>query len=442
MPKTHDPSHNRKQFFKILGVLGFLLWLLFLGTMSYLYGSIYKFPSRIHAFRVLHVDFDNGIIGESLAGAYNQLQGPSFPTLVEKPAVDYPDLESVVSKVRSADYWGAFVVHSNSSDRLSMALKGGEAAETYNSTPALTYVWNEVRYPPISDEALGSSFETLIEATRLAFNAKFAPKAMASMNSSDPAALQVLLNPITSASINITPTPQGTKLFYNTVGMVMPILQQFFFLLMLNGVSFELKIYKSFSYTAVLLIRTAFSVVFTFGAGLCQAGYIWAFRESWDVNGGQFVLTWMTLWLLMYIHLLVLDTGTAFLPPPALPFLVLTYIILNITGTISPFEVNPGFYRWAYALPGRNAYDVLTDIWSGGAVPRLYRALPILFAWLLVAQGLATFGHHFRFHRIMKLYEKDEKSDNEASDDKEGLPEYPSDLNLHRRVSEEMTSEV
>jgi hypothetical protein len=110
----------------------------------------------------------------------------------------------------------------------------------------------------------------------------------------------------------------------------------------------------------------------------------------------------MVVWLLHQIHYLVIDTVTAFLPIPALPFFLLTWIILNLTSTVSPLELSPDFYRWGYALPANEAYTVLTDIWSNGAVPALHRALPILFAWWLVAMGTAVYGHIHRHRKACR----------------------------------------
>ncbi|SCU94915.1 LAMI_0F00166g1_1 [Lachancea mirantina] len=431
---------NKKEFFKIFGILSILLWLLFLSTMCYLYGSTWKFPSRVQAFHILYVDYDQGVIGKSVDQAYERLRGPSFLTLDKADTARFPSIEDVVDEVKKNKYWGAFLVHPDSSDRLSEAIQGGEAASKYGSSPALTYVWNEVRYPPITDEAIEGSFTGLVEATRQSYNALYASQAMQNLNSSSPQALQAFLDPVPFSSINLMPTLQGTKLFYNTVGMVMPILQQFFFLLILNGLSYELKIYKELSFQATLLLRTIASVAFTFGASLCTAGYIWAFREAWQVNGNQFVLSWMVYWLLMYVHLLILDCCTAFLPPPALPFVVLPYIIINITGTISPFEINPGFYRWAYALPAKEAYDVLTDIWSGGYVPSLYRALPVVFSWLVAASVVAVFGHRFRYRALLrKLREADETAEKRVST---SVSPTFTDVNINRHIEEDMDSEV
>jgi hypothetical protein len=79
-----------------------------------------------------------------------------------------------------------------------------------------------------------------------------------------------------------------------------------------------------------------------------------------------------------------------------LPFFVLTWVILNVTSTIWPFELAPSFYRWGYALPAHEVWQVLIQIWSGGAVDRLYEALPILFTWEIVFLPLAVVALNFR----------------------------------------------
>ena len=53
----------------------------------------------------------------------------------------------------------------------------------------------------------------------------------------------------------------------------------------------------------------------------------------------------MLLWLLHHIHFVVLDTVTAFLPLPAIPFVLLTWIIININ------EVNPDFTNGVMRCP-------------------------------------------------------------------------------------------
>ena len=396
---------RKRKFFLMVGILGFMLQILFLGNMSYLYGSIWKNVTRYHNFKILFVDYDQGVVGKAVWEAFQKLQGPTFPTLIQASTEQFPALTDVVDVVRDTTYWGAFTANPGASANLTLALQSSDVAQHYDPTRALTYIWNEVRYPPFSDEALLANFQILVSATRLAYNGLNGTGALGLVGAGIAQSLQVLLNPIMATEINIMPTTQGVKLFYNTVSMVMPILQQFFFLLILNGISHELQLYSKLPLYISGVVRAGLSVVFDLVAALCMTGYIWGFRESWPVGGDQFFLTWMVLWLLMHIHFLIIDAATAVLPLPALPFFILTWIIINITSSISPFEVNPGFYRWAYALPANEAYTVLTDIWSLGNVPQLYRALPILFSWWVFGIGIATFGH---LHRCRKAWAQDE----------------------------------
>ena len=263
------------------------------------------------------------------------------------------------------------------------------------------------------------------QAARLAYSMANRTSALKSIDPNDESALQILFNPIAISSNNIMPTTQKTKLFYDTVSMVMPKLQQFFFLLILSGISRELQLYSKLPVHVSGLVRLGLSLAYDLIAALCMTRYIRGYREDWAVNGNQFVLTWMLLWLLHHVHFLVIDTVTAFLPQPAIPFVLLTWIILNITASMSPFEVNPGFYKWGYALPANEAYTVLTDIWSFGSVPELYRSLLNLFSWWIVGLSAATYGHFYRCHKAWtqdRKIEELEKSSTQQllKDDKDG----------------------
>lgn len=416
---------RKKKFFLVMAIVFIALQILFIGVMAYLYGSIWRSSIRFHRFNILFLDFDGGVVGQALKQAYQQLKAPTFPSLVLQSINDYPSPEAALAAVRNGKWWAAVYSNSGASARLAAALQGGTAAQKYDPSQALTYIWNEVRYPPFSDEAFQANFEKLAPATRMAYYNLNGSAVMRSIDTMDASALQTLFNPVGISNINIMPTTQGTKLFYNTVSMVMPMLQQFFFLLILNGISHELQLYSKLPVHVSGLVRLGLSIAYDLIAALCATGYIWGYREDWDVNGNQFVLTWMVLWLLNHIHFVVLDTVTAFLPLPAIPFVLLTYIILNITASISPFEVNPDFYKWGYALPANEAYTALTNIWSSGSVPEMYRSLPILFSWWVVGLSTATYGH---LHRCHKAWTQDRKMEELQKEQQQPGPPNGSDV--------------
>lgn len=79
--------------------------LLFLADLSYLYGVVFKSTYRVHNFKMLMVDFDGGLIGQSVNGAYQQFQGNTFPTLIQHDVSEYPTEADVREAVCKGHYW-------------------------------------------------------------------------------------------------------------------------------------------------------------------------------------------------------------------------------------------------------------------------------------------------------------------------------------------------
>ncbi|PWY81313.1 hypothetical protein BO83DRAFT_174249 [Aspergillus eucalypticola CBS 122712] len=168
------------------------------------------------------------------------------------------------------------------------------------------------------------------------------------------------------------------------------------------------------SLTQLISFRALVAFVYTFSSALAMSGYIWVFREEWDVHSSQFGLTSMTIWLAMQVHFLLLEFVTTFVPMQIIPFAILTWIILNVSSTLSPFELSPGFYRWGYALPGRELYDTLLQVWTRGCNPYLGRSLPILWSWWIV--GVVGFAVALRYRHQTAMKAGIEIIENEKSE--------------------------
>lgn len=317
-------DEKRKPFVIALVGTASMLILLFLANLSYLYGALYRSGTRVNAINILAVDYDQEIIGEYLTAAYSKLQGEGFPTLQFHSLLEYATIVDVRNAVCKGDYWAAIVAQEEASTRLADALSGGTPAKEYNTSNTITYLYNRARYTTVQDGFITANMQALIGAAGGAYNSINGTKAASVVNTADPNAVLALLNPIMASSINITPTWQGTRVLYNTVTIILPIIQQFFFVMALNGISSQFGIYGRLHNTHAGLIRMIISIVYTFIASLTVIGYIWAFREKWLVNGNQFALSWMVVWLYMHVNFLILDAGTAFISMPFMPFFVLT----------------------------------------------------------------------------------------------------------------------
>ncbi|KAH8430256.1 SNG1 family protein [Aspergillus melleus] len=388
------------------------LQLLFLANMCYIYGTAFHDSQRYSAMHVLYVDYDQGAIGESVLAAYSTMQSPAVVTLEQHPVSEYPTEREIEQAVCKSKYWGAIYARANASTQLTAAVQSPEMAQAYDRSQAMQYYWKGAEYSAYAT-GVYSQLTELVQITAAVYAQTQGASLLAAASSSnltDPAIAATLLLPVGGTAVDVAPTDQGVRFYYNTVSMVMPIIQQFFFIMALNSLSAQFALGDRLSTRQHLLLRIALSLVYTFVGALVMTGYIWAFRESWALTGGQFALSWMAIWLVMHLHFLFIDFVTAFLPAGFLPFFVLTWIILNVSSSIIPFELSPGFYRIGYAFPAYELYEVLLQIWTDGCNPYLYRALPILWSEWLVALGLFFVGMRHRGKTVTRASVLDDKS--------------------------------
>ncbi|ORY70993.1 uncharacterized protein BCR38DRAFT_415666 [Pseudomassariella vexata] len=389
-PSLFSPAWvGRRKFFFIATCMSFLLFqLLFLANESYIFGILFRANTRIKAFNVLFVDYDQGAIGDSVRSAYSQISGDGFVTLQEHSPSSYASASAIEDAVCRGDFWGAVLVSSGASEQLATTL-AGDATEPWDVTTAATAMHVGIRYPIIQQSYISPDIQTLFAAAR----ANYIVGLAGSNISSDLSTITpYLAQPFSFTSHDVAATPPSTNPFYNTATVVFVILMQFFCILAFNGICQGFGIFSGASIRSHLAVRFSYSIIFTLVGSLLTTGYLFAFQDTWGLIAAQFGQTWMLLWLSMHVNWLVLDTAAGFFPIAAVPFFTFTWIIVNMASTVMPFEISPGFYRIGYMWPAHNMLEVLIQIWSGGCYNRLYRTLPVLFSWELVAAVVDLFA--------------------------------------------------
>lgn len=404
-----DIRKIRNKFFKAVTLNFLVLQLLFLAMFSYIFGSLYQQSGHTHNINILFVDYDGGVIGDSIRAAYQQLQANSFPTLQERPPNGLIVPQGLRDEVCKTHYWAALYTSPGASDRLATALAGGSAATNYNKTDVVTLVWDEARYSTVADSAVLMNMQTLTQAARVAYSARNGSFAINTLPNDDPAAVAVFTNPWQLSQVQIQATTQGSRAIYNTLVFILILIQEFFYLGGLNSMYAAFKIHERLYPHRIITFRVGISCAYCFIGGLCTAGAIWAFRSGWHVNGAQFVLTWMILWLFAHLNFLMLDAFTVWLPAQLVPMALITWIVTNVTSILLPFELSPAFYKLGYALPAHETYVSMIDVWSGGCNPHLNVALPVLFAWEVLGLALGAIGVHRRNHYAVIGAEEAEK---------------------------------
>ncbi|KAK4039495.1 hypothetical protein C8A01DRAFT_16550 [Parachaetomium inaequale] len=395
----NDPviKKARWAFFRSAGSNFLVLQLLFLGLFCYIFGSLFQQGTHSHNLGIVLVDYDGGAIGHAVRAAYASLQGDSFPSLIERSPSDFPSTADLQEAVCQTKYWAALYVTPGASGRLEEALAAeGGTASPYNNQDVIAYVWNEALYAPVVDASVSANIQLLSDAARVAYTTGNGTGNVRSV--SGPSALSVLAAPWQLQSINIQPTSQGSRAIYNTVVIILVLIQEFFYLGTINGLSGQFRIYSRLHPRRIAVVRNLISLAYAFVGSLCVISTIWAFKAGWAIDGTQFVLSWLVLWLFAHSNFLTLDVFTIWLPAAYVPMAHISWVIFNITSVLLPFDLSPAFYRLGYAAPAHEVYQVLTHIWSGGCNPQLRYALPILFAWELVALALSVLGVFRRCH--------------------------------------------
>ncbi|RAK81283.1 SNG1 family protein [Aspergillus fijiensis CBS 313.89] len=398
----HDPAVRslRLAVLKAAGINLLVLQLLFLGLFCYLFGSLFQQTTHVHNLNVVFVDYDGGAIGAAVRAAYEQLQGPGFPTLTEHATAQYPQSDAITAAVCHIDYWGGLYIAPNASSELAAALASGAP---HSPDDVLTLVWNEARYSTVVDSAIYTSMQTLSNAARIAYTSTLPQSTLSNTT------LTTLSQPWTLTSINLQPTTQGSRLIYNTLVIILIMIQEFFYLGYINSVYQQFHLYTTVSPHRIAIIRQLLAGTYTLLGSLSTTGAVWAFRFGWRVSGGQFVLTWLALWLFAHLNFLVLDLFTIWIPPPFVPMAFISWIVANVTSILLPFELAPAFYRWGYALPAHAVFQVLVDVWSRGCNPQLGYALPVLFGFEVLGLLGSTVGVYRRAHYAVLAKEKGER---------------------------------
>ncbi|KAK6880051.1 Nitrosoguanidine resistance protein SNG1, partial [Candida tropicalis] len=137
-----------------------------------------------------------------------------------------------------------------------------------------------------------------------------------------------------------------------------------------------------------------------------------AFQIPFNVTFGHsgFLVIWMFAFLLMssigsIIEVLVM---IAFAVKQALLGFVLVYIVvLNLAPVLSPIVLCPKFYRYGYAMPLKNFYDLLQvayfDAWKG----HMGRNIGILIAWIIVTNTGLPFAMKLLARQKAKMENKE-----------------------------------
>jgi len=114
-----------------------------------------------------------GAVGRAVPAAHASLQGPNFPSLIERSPSNFPSTAELWNAVCQTQYSAALYVTQGALARLeaAVALQEGAASSTpYNAADVMAYIWNEAVYPQVVDASISANLQLLSNPARVAYN--------------------------------------------------------------------------------------------------------------------------------------------------------------------------------------------------------------------------------------------------------------------------------
>ncbi|CAK7221165.1 Folylpolyglutamate synthetase [Sporothrix bragantina] len=355
------------------------------------------------------VDYDGAAVGQALltavAATSSAGQLATNPVYRVVSADDYT-AEDVQRAVFKGYYWGAIYATAGATANFEAAVKAtsnvtSDALSTtvaeYDPAGAYMLVGNSARYAAFYPTVVLSNLEAVAADARLSFlQTTVADYLLNASNSGTATTTQTLtaaqmavaLDPV---GYTIVDTSYGSFTFgdravFNTLLIVVVVLNQFFFLMSLNSLAMAFGRYKNVRKTEYFRWRLGLSVGWTFLCSLFLTAWQLIFIESYPVTAGMFFALWTLYFAFSLIVFDVFDTAMAFVPAPYFSFFMFTWMITNVTSAGCPIELSSFFYRVSWFFPAHAMWLAEQHIYSQGGAYPLTDSLPILAAWLVVAK--------------------------------------------------------
>ena len=275
-------------------------------NVSHLYGLFHNQGHYTRKAHVAIVDFDGGVFGSSLLQAATSLNRTyGYPTYAVIPA-SATSPENIRQQVFDGKYWAAIYAFPGASDRFDAVVNGSSAA-AYDPTKTLGYVTLTARYFALYESNFYSTSLTVASiASAIIAEQEFA-LTLASRTATSPAlssqAVSALGQPAQAIEIPAAyeDFTADVRALLKTIGAVMPIIMQFFFLMAWNGISNGLHLFAAKNTQIHIRYRLIWALLWPLATSLCTVGWTFTFKGSYPMNAWQFFALWATSWLFAMI---------------------------------------------------------------------------------------------------------------------------------------------
>ncbi|RLV92911.1 Nitrosoguanidine resistance protein SNG1 [Spathaspora sp. JA1] len=307
--------------------------------------------------------------------------------------------QEVYRQVHHQKYWAAFYVHPNATLQWAQAL--AQASTAFDPSTSLM----EVVYETGRDfNAVMNSIITVIQTIVRGWysflpNTNLVSNMLQTINSTEtttvisqsPQLLTTMPTFFVNDRIPVTNLVFQAPFQIGLIYIVIFTFFQFIFSIKIHMYiaskikGFQYVMYRMISAQIAYLILSLAYVVLNTAFGL-------KFNKAFGQAG--FLVIWMFAFLTMASLGSIIELIVLFLvaiKPVLIGFLLLFVAVTNLSPVISPIVLCPTFYRYGYAMPVRNSYELMHvayfDSWKG----HMGRNIGILVTWIVVSNAAMPF---------------------------------------------------
>ncbi|TYJ57462.1 hypothetical protein B9479_001779 [Cryptococcus floricola] len=373
------------------------------------WGSLWKAESYTNKLDVRVVNQDDGEIGTFIAkGLLSRTDLGYYST----PSSHFPSNSDIAHEIVEEGSWGAIVINEGVTGALLQARQNGDAS--YNGSRVIDAYYAQARQENAANEFLVPLLRASLEKLCENFNLNNSG-AYISANSGNSTAMALLGQAPSTISNSVWFTMNNVRPYDQTVGTAITLLGLIFLLIfsfimtLTNNATREI-IGPYLTTPSFLLYRLIAPVTlylplsFFFSLVDLPFKVHFAAHPQFTYAGG-FFLWWFTLFLGMSALGLTTEAVITFLGPRFMPFFLLSFIILNVSITLMPYQLQPWIYKYGLAMPfyhlGRIARTIIFNTKND-----IGRSEGVLIGWILVNFVTITVGSYYYRRKAVSAHKQ------------------------------------
>lgn len=392
-----------RRFFYIYLLMGLLM----LSVFSIYWGSMYGRENRMKNLRMLVVIEDdetvNGIppvIGDHVRQI---LQLPSArhmgnwliqnTTEFEQKAAEHNNtiFQEIQRQIHHQNYWSSIYVKKNASSGLYNAIVTGDTSYNVSFNSIVSFyetgrdfmAMNQYVTPTVRE------IETMVTQSQSNVMSKLLQNANHSKVFSNPDAIKVASTGLDFTFIDARPYSDPVLVAPSQVGLIYTIIITFFAFNFFSDIHRKVLL-MGVKVVDLMLYRVISTMITFFFMSLFYSLVTLAFQVDFTKAFGKsgFLVYWMTNFLTMWaVGAMNEAMGMMFILiyPPLMGFWMLFWVILNIAPTFTPLALSPKVYRYGYAMPIYNSYEITKVIFFDTYKGHMGRNYGILVVNVIIA---------------------------------------------------------